>query len=112
MDGTAVVGSIEITVDTEDYILDDVSVTKSAERVADKDQNGAPSRAALFANEPTLSANYQIASSSTTALEIGDEFTVATGEAAGTWIIDNVTVAKGSRAITKGTLAATGKINV
>lgn len=111
LDGTPVVGSHEVTIDSVTYILGNITVTHPSNVVEDMDEDGAPARAAIFPMNSTLTADFQFASSATACPSQGDSFTEATGDLAGTWQLTNVTFSKGQQAIKTGTLAARKKIN-
>jgi len=113
LDGTPVTGAFEVTIDSVATILENISVSFGSTVVSDMDEAGVPARNAIFDTNPTCSGTFQVASSSTAALEIGDSFTLATsGPFTGTWILTEVKYDRGQTTIMKGTFSAINKINV
>jgi hypothetical protein len=112
-DGTPVTGSFEVTIDSVATILENINVSFGSTVVSDMDEDGVPARNAIFATNPTCSGTFQVASSSTAEIEVGDTFALASsGPFTGTWILTEVKYDRGQTTIMKGTFSAINKINV
>jgi hypothetical protein len=112
-DGATIpVGSLVLTIDSVTYIFEDLTINKTSNRIEELDEDGDPARAVIYTETPTMSGTAQYATTTTAEIEIGDTATIASGTAAGTWIVTSVSPTIGSRAFKKASVNFVKKINV
>ena len=110
-DGAAVTGSLELTINSVTYVADDLTLSAGSNKVVEYDEDGIPSRQVFYPEVPSLSGTLQAAASATATPPVQTDFTIATGDGAGTWILETVGFSRNSRGIKKFTFTASKKIN-
>ena len=110
-DGTPVTGSQILTINTVTYIADDLTESEGSNKVVEYDKDGIPKRQVFFPEVPTLSGTLQCAATATVKPPVQTDFTIATGDHAGKWILETVGVTTGNRAIKKFTFSASKSVS-
>lgn len=92
LDGTMQYGTSPVTINAVTYILNNISVDRPSTEAKDQNSVGSDQRRRVTATNPTLSAELQLATSSTTRPKFGDTFSVTLDSNYGseTWALDPV----------------------
>jgi hypothetical protein len=106
----AVHGTEVVTIDSVAYVADDLNLNAPSTELIQYDENGEPNGQVLIADVMTLTGTLQKAASGTVRPGHLKEFTIATGDYAGTWVVSTTGVSGGNRALKKFPFAATQKI--
>ena len=102
----AVSGTEVVTINSVAYVADDLNLSEGSSHVSQNDEDGVPNGQVLFPEIPTLTGTLQKATGATVRPPVQTEFTISTGDFAGTWALETVGVAAGNRAITKFSFSA------
>ena len=92
LDGAMKYGSITVTIDGVDYILNNFQVSRPVNHLVDPGVTGLPARSRTVAQQATFTAEAQVATGTTAYPQFGDTFsaTIDANYGAETWIVHEV----------------------